>query len=352
MLKIDYKKPYECIPSAFTVIEYPTYKVNDEWNNLLKNNPRIEQNNAEQASECVRYATRYAKCFKFRKAASPLKAWLRYKWGAHYPLVKVMGLSIIAFSILTPLTPVTMLIDPIIGIAEIVFALYKGEDSSTLRSIAHKKFIASPAQHFVCITIELLTLAIMGFSELGLIPYNSSLKIKISFVFVNAGVAGFGIYPIMQKAVTALPNYCRPDGFNIFINGGAPDEYGKKYTAEAAEKTYQSYRKEWDNSTQKDWGWSEFIDGTLKDCNLEKVASATTEYDKFKNRLIDKKSTQELLELAKNFTSQQLKTKYHQLFMALHPDKNRDNQEEAKTLSQCLIEAKCRLEKELEKRPH
>jgi hypothetical protein len=179
-------------PSAFQWLEQPFYSLNEERNK-----------NYQDKEHAIKSGSRFF---------SPLMGQYIY-----WPLVMCA-------------TPLSLLADAVAGIVEASLYAYQG-DSLRAKSILHKKLIASPIQHLVFFSGNLLLPAIIGSI------YNRCLKLDISSktIFGLATLAfgpmgGLMSYHLSQFAVGKLPNFARPEGFNIFINGGCLDPNGKKMT--------------------------------------------------------------------------------------------------------------------------
>lgn len=245
----------------------------------------------------------------------------------------------------------TMLADIILGLAEISFAYYKGCNETVLKSIALKKIIASPIQHLTFIAINATGCCI---SALYI-----SLIYKISFIscLPFSGFLTLVTYPISQKAIGALPKWARPDGFYIFIDGGANDLDGSKYTQQF-DKMYQQYKQERTqkrsnlNVTKDDWdGVCEKI---IKEFSLKEIKkendSELTGYEQFKNGIIKKIKPQKLLNLNDNFTEKELRSSFKKYSLLLHPDRNPNRIDESNALTKCFFEAHALLQEELNKK--
>jgi len=266
--------------------------------------------------------------------------------------IHILMLKAVALPTITCLTPVTIVADIVVGVVEIAFASYKGCDKENLLRIAHIKFIASPIQQMTHITVSALS-ALAGASFIfiywqGELPFVACLIGSGAFSSVPGYV--FSQYTVGK----ILPQFLRPGGFNIFIDGGANDVHGNKYT-EYSENFYQKYKSQYNqnqnkyNSNVKPWAiecqeQSEML-------GLKEVKPTTGEelggFDKFNNGIINKIEPLKLLGLNTNFTESELKKAYYKVALLLHPDKNAGRIEKATGLMKLLSDARSRLETEL-----
>src|SRR4051812_46299623 len=172
-------------PSAFQWVEQPLYSLNEERNKGLQDSD-----------------------FK----------WVMLRQYVYWPLVMCA-------------TPLSCIADVAAGVAEAALSAYRGDGGT--ESILHKKIIASPIQHLVFFSGNLLLPVLCGSLCIPAI-----LKLNLPWLKGFIGVstlifgpmAGFLSYHLVQRAVGKLPNWARPEGFNIFINGGCLNPKGQKMT--------------------------------------------------------------------------------------------------------------------------
>jgi hypothetical protein len=264
--------------------------------------------------------------------------------------------------------PFTMLSDMILGVAEIAFAYYKGCDTDTLKSIALKKFVASPAQHLTFMTIN----------GAGCFVATACITLAYHIPFIYclpfSGWLTIFTYPTSQQVIGTLPKWTRPEGFSIFIDGGASDLDGSKYTQQF-DKDYQKYEQERRQKYDQEWlkfaraqseqtyqqqntsnfnmseedTWDIVCQKIITELSL-KESAGLTDYDRFKNGIIKKMKPRELLGLNSNFTAQELRYVFKKFSLVLHPDRNAHRATESTAITQCFFEAHHLLQEELKGR--
>lgn len=342
---------YNPLPSTFQIIEYPIRCISDDANNpsgfgasnhkmwqtydsLINGENFLRDEALKNKNILKNFYHSFNSCYYQTK-----------RFVLSTPMILATGSALAVSVILAPLTTV---IDMIIGVAEIAFASYKGYNKSELLNIAQKKFVASPAQHLtyvISFTIPSLIFTIVGMRSL-----RSLNQCIIPFLLIG-GALGPIIYRENQKIIGALPQFLRPDGFNIFIEGGARDREGRKFTE--WEKSYNDYKTKrekeeprFQNPIQNTDLWKEFI--SKEKHSLTKVENATSAYDSFKNGIIEDKTPQQLLGLNDSFSKDALNKTFRTLATKIHPDRNLDRKDEATILMKYLNEARLHLEKTFE----
>lgn len=343
-------------PSAFQWIEKPLYDLNEARNNGVK------FSNKELAKQYV-----------------------------YWPIVMC-------------LTPVTCLADVAAGIAESAFSVYQGEGLSRMPSILHKKIIASPLQHAIFFGSNMLVPVMFGLmmtlSNIKVVnyvnEYNQIVRTATKWDFAGCYKAcivistvlfgpplGFLGYHLAQIAVGKLSDWAHPEGFNIFINGGCVNHNGRKLTdSDYAEKDYQDYvkqrfkeafekrmqdpvQREKYNEHARQHGfseytpnapqvsiasWADFIKPLQDQIPVNnKPADKLDEFEKFSKAIKEGKSSQQCLGLPNKPTLEEIKIAYRKWALVLHPDRNRNRQALADTLTKALLEARMLLENQLKK---
>ena len=274
-----------------------------------------------------------------------------------------IGRSVV-YPLILCLAPFTLVADIVIGVVEIIFAFYMNASKEVLYSIARKKLIASPIQHITFIVINAtgcLLGATLIWAEYRGLPFLLCLPF-------SGWLANFTYGPSQTFIGKKLPEWTRPDGFNIFIDRGARGVNGEKYfeSFDAAYESFKQQRRSQENTHSKHSSsssrgtnkeaqaaaiWNEKCDIVIQDFHLTEVTGADlTRYDQLKNRVIKKLPPIKLLELEDNFTETNLKRAYKKGALILHPDKNYSRQEEAGALTQLFFEANCHLEEVLKDR--
>lgn len=274
-------------------------------------------------------------------------------------MTAVLLLSIAIQPIVVCSSPVTMVADLVVGAVEISFAYYKGCDTNTLKNIAHIKFIASPIQHLSFIFVNAAwAISAAIYINIGGIAFTTRL-------IVGGGFTALISYQMAQLSIRKLPAWAKPNGFNIFINGGAINTSGYKYT-DNFDKEYNSYKKSYykqkesykahenRNVDESENSWKDMCQNLICIVKLTEVKAEhgyrLTPYDQFKNGIVEKLEPRKLLGLENNFTVEDLRKVYKKFSAILHPDKNIGRENEATELIKCFAEAHIRLENELKQR--
>ena len=238
------------IESSFKYIERPIRFANDRYNQIFAR----EGFNRQRAEAALSPLTNFAymkydiaiKKRHFREAFSHYKNYvvlcckdakliefveLRIQSACFYPLV-VVG------------APFTALYDVTSGLVSCGAAFYRGDRSGLIQEIFRKQVIASAVQHFAFLAVQVVLIGgVYALIKMN-IPYGDGSGPALEFwvcVYFMLCMGMFG-YRLGQRGVGALPKWAQPDGFNIFIGGGALDEWGRRVTDEA-EKEYQNIKK-------------------------------------------------------------------------------------------------------------
>lgn len=192
--------------------------------------------------------------------------------------------QVIAYPISCAFTPITAIADIFAGVIQATIRTYQGASKEEIQSILHKKVIAAPAQqlaytinNFIILgplfreiakitAIATICLVVVG---VGLclftgIPLAGGMTIAAAipeiFASVAMDIAPYGIlfYSILmgdrmyrdaQGMVGKLPKFLIPDGYNIFIEGGALNEFGDK--AFDPEGEYAEFKQQAKDSRRK-----------------------------------------------------------------------------------------------------
>ena len=121
------------------------------------------------------------------------------------PALTVIGFlsGFVATPISIAFTPVGIVADVVIGIAEAVFLTYKGANNKAVQELIFKKIILSPAHQTLSVIAKITIFVIL----------------PICWPFSYAG---------SQSIITILPDYLNHKKMNIFINGGITDKDSTK----------------------------------------------------------------------------------------------------------------------------
>ena len=239
------------------------------------------------------------------------------------------------------LTPFSLVADPIIGIVEALFAIHQGYSDHTWKLILHKKCIASPMQQLALLVIQVAIPVIIS-------PFfiNGSIKNNLTELLWIVGIGSFALsgftYEVAQTIIgRGFPDWAKPEGFLIFINGGAEDADGHKFTEEC-ESAYQDYKEQQGKSPQQS-KWKEYVDSIKDSLSTEK---GTDEFEGFKNNFKSGLTEKELLGITQ-LTEETLKTAYKKWSRVLHPDRRQGPGKDPEILFKVLGEARLRLEQSI-----
>lgn len=227
-----------------------------------------------------------------------------------------VGLSVAGYAfgfVATPIsiafTPIAIIADIVVGIAEGVFIAYKGASRKEVQELLFKKIIVCPVQQILSVTIKTI-LFYPGFGILWPLAYACS-----------------------QFIIKALPDCLNHKRMNIFINGGITDK-GRNKTC---------FDEENESSSQKP------LRKRIAEAraSMSRINNAHTppKYAQFKQKILNQESAQNIFGFGNNpFTQDDLSKRYRELVLIVHPDKNVDFQQEAHLLFLCLQAAHCELQ--------
>lgn len=193
--------------------------------------------------------------------------------------------QVVAYPISWTLTPATIIIDIFAGVIQASVRTCQGASKEEIKSILHKKIIAAPAQQlaysinnfvafgptFLQIAIRVAVTAIVVcsiyaaiFVYVGL-PTSTVITVCSTIyssvfafgtikgfaygVFVHSLLMGDTLYCNAQGMVAKLPKVLIPDGYNIFIESGAVDQFGDK--AFDPEEIYAEFKRRYEESRPK-----------------------------------------------------------------------------------------------------
>ncbi|PWU13112.1 MAG: hypothetical protein C5B45_06610 [Chlamydiae bacterium] len=305
-------------PSAFQWIEKPLYYLNEE-----KNKPISSKNDDKQSS--------------------------RISFG------KFLAIQYLVWPMIMCAAPLTASVDIGVGICEAFYAKYKGATSHQIILIIQKKILASPIQHLAYIITNLFfpffagtALALASFQPSSIIPL-----VGFFLVILSPPMALLNYHLAQQFIGQKLPAWARPEGFNIFINGGCLDPGGNKITDEdynEEARFHEWKRKQMNEFTRENH--KESLYTKLRDKAFIVHAYQNNEFKNFFYMFLNKTSTRELLQLNPSFSDKELRKAFRKWSLVLHPDKHSEEsiKKVAETLfKEVLYPARLELEKELQK---
>jgi hypothetical protein len=316
---------YPVSSSMFQLIERPLYALNSKYN-------------ADYARQTSRHAHSTNNNSNFQQ-------------------ITTIGLSTLFTPFILCATPVTMIADGLIGLGEAAHAIVKGYSSEQVRLIIQKKLIAAQFQQLTFLVVNLLAIGLIGGTAFFI---NTTLGMKMVGVITVGSMTSLFVYQSIQSTIgsKSFPSWAKPDGFNIFINGGAPSELGYLYidSEKYMEEEYSRYKKcreEYErtqsskkahsSATSSNDPWKIYVE-----TNTQTLTRATDEsnFSALLNKFIDGKPPQELLGLNEGFNAQDLKRAYKKNALIAHPDKKSDKDKPA---AEILFKAVCEANYILEK---
>ena len=155
----------------------------------------------------------------------------------------------------------------------------------------------------------------------------------------------FSSYHFAQKIIgSKLPAWTRPEGFNIFINGGSLDCFNHKIIDEnyidIEASFYEWVRdqvkkqlEEKQNSQRNEQ--IESVHKRLKDKITIVNACQDDEFKSFFNLFLKNPSASNLLQLSPSFSKKELRTAFRRWSLVLHPDKH--SEEDIKKVAEILF---------------
>lgn len=264
---------------------------------------------------------------------------------------------------LTPLfTPASIIADIFAGIIQSGLRGCQGASRAEIRSILHKKIIASPVQQATYASISAAALPAISISALIFLSQRLNFDIPpkwyrklfpVTMVFFSAFM-GNSLYCASQEVVSRLPKFFKPEGYNVFIDNGATNFLGHKPEFDP-EKGYQEWREKWGesrNSNQSRGGRAAASDwekekektrnelGTIPMRHPEKFKELTTWLDSSEppHVLFGFKNESEV-------TKTKLQNRYKLLALKYHPDKCPENLAEATAWMKLINEIRNCLER-------
>ena len=271
-------------------------------------------------------------------------------------LINVFGYlgGMVALPITLCAAPLTLVADLIIGLAECIFCLYHNVSKEDLFILAHRKFVVSPCQHLAfCLG------CIGGMITLPLIYSTIMLLIGRRFEVFVSGLAAaplfwtFG-YSFGQVAVGKLPGSLNHRSFNIFLDGGSGEKPGEKwFDADFTKDSTPQFQKrdEKQSNFAPDPGttsfssrynrlkWREFLKGEILYLSHINDANLHPDYIGFKIRVMKRCFPEDLLQLSRPYSPDEMRKQFRKFSLVLHPDKNAPRQREATALFKILNEA-------------
>ncbi|MDP1609015.1 MAG: J domain-containing protein [Chlamydiales bacterium] len=302
---------YQMLPSVFQLAEAPTYIA---WQALQSSEKLWNQESANSSHRFI------------NRTLAILSGVGGYVGG------------MIALPITLACTPVTIVADVVIGIAECSFCYYHGLSGNDIKKIAHRKFVISPLQQFIFCSaaISAIVIANVIFSGGYLLTLSNPLAHSLSSIFWTFG------YAAGQVSVGKLPSNLNHQSFNIFINGGSGETEGGKWVDGDNTPPGESFN----DHDERVLGWESYIAEEL--CHLSSIDDARVheKYIAFKKGVFEQKTPRELLSLNIGFSQEELRKSYKTLALIIHPDRNASSIE-SESLFKILNQAYNRLYRDI-----
>jgi hypothetical protein len=161
-------------------------------------------------------------------------------------LVAIVLATAIAFPTTVALAPISIIADIFAGTIQASLRLCQGADKDEILLILHKKVIASPVQQGIYLLTSVIALGILA-GGMIIRMHQEGIRFIPAFAvsaLVVSAIMGNVVYWNSQFVVASLPRFFIPDGYNVFIKGGAKDEFGIKVDFDP-ERKYLKWRHEW-----------------------------------------------------------------------------------------------------------
>lgn len=286
--------------------------------------------------------------------------------------------QIVAYPISWIFTPITAIADIFAGVIQATVRTCQGASKGEIQSILHRKVIAAPAQQLaytisnfvvfgpmflqiaakIALFAPFLAVSIVGTSLLFGLPVahaivyatteiyvpsvlSSAMTSASIGILVHSLIMGDSIYRDAQGMVGKLPKFLIPDGYNIFIENGALDEFNnnafnpeEKY-AEFKKQKHAEFKKKPKSSRRKSDKRPFSSDYTA---SIKKDLDNIKEKDPSLKRLRDWFEGDEEPYTLFGFDSEDkvteagLKNSYRKLSLKYHPDKCLEKSKEEATI--------------------
>ncbi len=265
MRAITFREP-AMLPSAFQVIERPLYWLNGQINENARSwlsSDRVEklEHTIEAYSALAWEAFKNFDLKETSRCLCTTAQAIKERYATWPRFTAVLAGTAIVAPVVIVCTPVTIVADLVAGAAEAAFAKRQGFSEEKVRLILQKKWIASPLQQATFVGSNLLATTVIVFlATWGYTANNQQLPPMRDIPRLYLVGMGFGVYFYRetQKFIgsSSFPSWAKPENFNIFIGGGAPDIDGKLFT-DQAEKEYQEYKKSQSYSPEQEYDSNE-----------------------------------------------------------------------------------------------
>jgi hypothetical protein len=313
-------RTYSPLPSTFQLIEYPTRYVHDKFVETLKSEIKPRW----QISLERIYAFRLLKTY----TGFELDNFNRVKW--YVP-------GIVVYPLIFCGTSLTILADMIVGIAETAFCCYHGFSKYDLLEIAKRKIIVSPVQQLMYLMMSSVIPALTLLSFLSIPRSRRGLECSNKYHWIAmAALFWYPNYYLGQEWAGRLPRYLNYHRFNIFIGGGARNEFGENY-----QRSSEGWKARWKDFKTSNFkpssqpkhhervppsqpgvdhvDWKEFLKERFSDISRLADPSLPRDYAQFKEKVFNNSSPLELLDLKPGHSEQELRKATKKYYLALQP---------------------------------
>lgn len=369
--------------SAFKIIEAPMSYMNKllnthgRWYDIISSSP-VSGRDLSDAFDPLWYGLKKFNVTEMKLGAAGYAGKLQilagYLFDRKITILATAG-QVIAYPISCAFTPITAIADIFAGVMQATVRTYQGASKEEIQSILHKKVIAAPTQqlayslnNFVVlgpIFLEVAKYAAIGAAVVSL--YASVIGIGVSLsaglplskgivvvakivpkvvastaisiakksasesIIIYSFLMGDTLYRDAQGMVGKLPKFLIPDGYNIFIENGALDEFGDN--AFDPEGDYAEYKKQANNSRENsnELPINEKRPYSLRfkqsiESDLNKITNKDPSFQKLRTWFEAGKKPYTLFEFESQnqVDESKLKQSYRKLVLKYHPDKCAD----------------------------
>lgn len=381
--------------STFKVTEAPISYINKllnthgRWLEIISSSP-VSGHELSDAFDPLWFGLKKFNFTQMKSGATIFGGTLRILAGHLYnkkiTILATVG-QVIAFPISWVFTPITAIADIFAGVIQATVRTFQGASKGEIQSILHKKVIAAPAQQLAYIINNIVWVGPIFLKAAAIVAIVTpiigvyvSLHVGLSFsqttsvlaempktcasaalsagmngaikaILIHSLLLGDTLYRDTQGIVGKLPKFLIPDGYNIFIEGGALDELGDN--AFDPEGKYTEFKKQYrtkQESNKRPYS-SDFKTSIKNNLDVFKVKATSLKglRDWFESNeepytLFGFKSEDEV-------NTSKLMKSYHKLALVCHPDKCSESVKEATILFMMVNMARKDIEERiLEKR--
>lgn len=385
--------------STFKIIEAPMsytnklLNIHGRWHNIISSSP-VTRRDLSNAFDQVVFGLKKFNFTEMKLGAicfgGKLQTLSSHLYDKKIIILATAG-QVVAYPISCIFTPITAIADIFFGVIQAMFRACQGASKNEIQSILHKKVIAAPVQQlaytinnfvifgpiflvlaknaaivtaFVTASIgfigvcspflglslsERITVVISAIPEIFASDFKSAMyEGAIKVILIHSFLLGDMMYRDAQTMISKLPKFFIPDGYNIFIEGGALDEFGDN--AFDPEKEYAEFKDQSQTNTERPY--SEYFKASMQE-DLKAVNEKDPTLKELHDWFINNQEPYTLFgfESKDKVNESELKTSYKRLALITHPDKHPGNSNrEAEILFKVLNTAREDVEKKIIKK--